>query len=274
MSSELKPDYVISNHQIDKFWDDGFIFLKEVLNKDEIKYYGNIIRETATNRIEKNNLEPVAEGAFYQTLNLRFDSLDMMKFCLAERFGGIVAQLLKVDSVRIYHEQILFKPPGGNLTMWHQDQFYWPLDSNLVVGMWMPIVDCTSEMGMLRYVKGSHKYGDQNGDVISKRSHSIFDSFIKRKNLKIVEMKSCNAGDCTFHFGWTAHGAGKNVSEKMREAMIVSYFADGTRVGELYNSARINDAKYFLGGKNPGEIADSDLNKIVYKKNLNKIETL
>ena len=54
--------------------------------------------------------------------------------------------------------------------MWHQDQFYWPLDSNLVVGMWMPIVDCTSDMGMIRFVKGSHKYGDLKADVISKNS--------------------------------------------------------------------------------------------------------
>ena len=225
-----------------------------------------VIRDNAKNRIEKNNLEPVSEGAFYQSLNLRFDTPGMMKFCLAERFGGIVAQLLKVDSIRIYHEQILFKPPGGNQTMWHQDQFYWPLDSNLVVGMWMPIVDCTSDMGMIRFVKGSHKFGDQKGDVISKNSHLIFDSFIKKENLEIIEIESCNAGDCTFHFGWTAHGAGPNLSEKMREAMIVSFFADGTRVGELYNPARVNDAKYFLGGKKTGELADSDLNSIVYNK--------
>ena len=266
MFPDLKADYIISKKQIDQFWEAGFILLKEVLNKDEIKYYGQVIRDIAKNRIEKNNLEPVSEGAFYQSLNLRFDTPGMMKFCLAERFGGIVAQLLNVDSVRIYHEQILFKPPGGNQTMWHQDQFYWPLDSNLVVGMWMPIVDCTSDMGMIRFVKGSHKYGDLKADVISKNSHSIFDTFIKRESLEIIEVNTCNAGDCTFHFGWTVHGAGKNVSNKMREAMIVSYFADGIRVGKLYNKARINDAKYFLGGKNTGEIADSDLNKIVYTK--------
>ena len=97
-------------------------------------------------------------------------------------------------------------------------------------------------------------------------SHFIFDSFIKKENLEIIEIESCNAGDCTFHFGWTAHGAGPNLSERMREAMIVSFFADGTRVGELYNQARVNDAKYFLGGKTTGELADSDLNTVVYQK--------
>ena len=118
MFPDLKADYIISKQQVDQFWEAGFIHLKEVLNKDEIKYYGEVIQNIAKNRIEKNNLEPVSEGAFYQSLNLRFDTPSMMKFCLAERFGRIVAELLNVDSVRIYHEQILFKPPGGNQTMW------------------------------------------------------------------------------------------------------------------------------------------------------------
>ena len=266
MLPELNANYSISSKQIDQFWNEGFIYLKEVLNQDEIKIYGDIIRKTANKRINDNKLEPVSEGAFYQTLNLRFDSPEMMRFCIAERFGGIVSQLLNIDSVRIYHEQVLFKPSGGNQTLWHQDQFYWPLDSNLVVGMWMPIVDCTNDMGTIRFVKSSHRYGDQKADVISKNSHFIFDSFIKKENLEIIEIESCNAGDCTFHFGWTAHGAGPNLSERMREAMIVSFFADGTRVGELYNQARVNDAKYFLGGKVTGELADSDLNTVVYKK--------
>ena len=78
MFPELKADYIISKQQIDQFWQDGFIFLKEVLNKDEIKYYGKIIRETAKKRIKKNNLELVSEGAFYQSLNLRFDTPGMM----------------------------------------------------------------------------------------------------------------------------------------------------------------------------------------------------
>ena len=266
MIAELKADYKLSNRQIDSFWEDGFIVLKEVLNKQEINYYSDIIRETGQKRIKDNNLQPVSEGAFYQSLNLRFDSPEMMNFCISKRFGGIVAQLLKIEKVRIYHEQILFKPPGGNETMWHQDQYYWPLDSNLTVGMWMPIIDCTVDMGLMRFIKGSHKHGDQRGDAISSNSHSIFDAFIKKKNLEIYELQSCSAGDCTFHFGWTVHGAGRNISNRIREAMIITYFADGTRVGELYNSERINDAKFFLGGKRTGELADSDLNSIVYTK--------
>ena len=80
MVPELNANYSISSKQIDQFWNEGFIYLKEVLNQDEIKIYGDIIRKTANKRINDNKLEPVSEGAFYQTLNLRFDSPEMMKF--------------------------------------------------------------------------------------------------------------------------------------------------------------------------------------------------
>ena len=51
MFPDLKADYIISKKQIDQFWEAGFILLKEVLNKDEIKYYGKVIRDNAKKRI-------------------------------------------------------------------------------------------------------------------------------------------------------------------------------------------------------------------------------
>ena len=51
---ELKDSYSISNQQIDKFWNDGFIYLSDVLTLDEIEVYREIIRETANIRFKKN----------------------------------------------------------------------------------------------------------------------------------------------------------------------------------------------------------------------------
>ena len=72
-----------------------------------------------------------------------------------------------------------------------------------------------------------------------------------------------NAGDATFHFGWTVHGAPKNSTQKMREAIIVSYFEDGTRLSELDNPSRKIDAEFYLGGKQFNELANSSINNIV-----------
>ena len=97
-------------------------------------------------------------------------------------------------------------------------------------------------------------------------SMDVIDKIIEEKNLEVVELDSINAGDCTFHFGWTIHGAGLNKSDKIREAMVVTYYADGSRVGKLDTKDRKGDAELFLGGKKAGEIADHPMNKIVYQR--------
>ncbi len=46
--------------------------------------------------------------------------------------------------------------------------------------------------------------------------------------------------------------------------MIVTCYPDGTKVDQLSNPSRVNDAKYFLEGKLSGDLADSPMNVIVY----------
>ena len=131
--------------------------------------------------------------------------------------------------------------------------------------MWMPLIDCTKDMGIMRFVKNSHTMGDLMGISINEKSENHYDKIIDEKKLEVVELESINAGDCTFHFGWTIHGAGLNKSDKIRDAMVVTYYADGSRVGKLETKDRKGDAELFLGGKKAGEIADHPMNTIVYK---------
>lgn len=74
------------------------------------------------------------------------------------------------------------------------------------------------------------------------------------------------AGDATRHNGWLIHGASPNYTSIMREARIVAYYPDGTRVGEFMNPSRINDAKNYLGGRKAGDLADNELNAVVYQR--------
>jgi len=63
----------------------------------------------------------------------------------APRFAAAAARLLGVERVRLYHDQALFKPPGAARTPWHQDRYYWPLDTDLTVTMWLPLTDAEEE---------------------------------------------------------------------------------------------------------------------------------
>jgi hypothetical protein len=234
--AELPPldaDYAISDSQVEGFWRDGFITLRAVLSPPEIRAYAPVIRESAMRRFAARDMQAAAHGAFLQTLGLRFDSEGVRRFCLASRFGAIAARLLRVPAVRIFHEQALFKHPGGSDSHWHQDQYYWPLATDRSLGLWMPLVDCTRDMGTIRFVRGSHRYGDLAGRDISDESARHFEEFIAREGLEVHQVEALAAGDCTFHLGWTVHGAPANRSAAMREAMIVTFYPDGTRVDAL-----------------------------------------
>ncbi|MDF2649735.1 MAG: phytanoyl-CoA dioxygenase, partial [Paenibacillus sp.] len=78
-----------------------------------------------------------------------------------------------------------------------------------------------------------------------------------------------NAGDATFHYGWTLHSAPGNPTEIMREVMTVIYFADGTRVLEPDSNARKTDLARWLPGVQAGEPAVSSLTPLVYSSDSN-----
>ena len=261
---DLDDFYNIDEKKINFFWENGFVLLKNVLSKEEISKYRDEIKSVAENRYQNKDKE--FGGAFYQALNIRFDSKGVEKFCLSKRLGKIAADLMKVNAVRIFHEQAIFKHPGDTKSYWHQDQFFWPLETKLHIGMWMPLIDCTKDMGIMRFVKNSHTMGDLMGISINEKSENHYNKIIKEKKLEVEELEKINAGDCSFHFGWTIHGAGLNISNKIREAMVVTYYADGSRVGKLDTKDRKGDAKLFLGNKKEGELANDPMNTIVYKR--------
>jgi ectoine hydroxylase-related dioxygenase (phytanoyl-CoA dioxygenase family) len=184
-------------------------------------------------------------------------------YTLAKRFAGIAAALLGVDKVRLYHDQALFKEPGGGFTPWHQDQYYWPLDSNNTITMWMPLIDITEEMGMLTFASGSHKTGFVDNLAISDESEEKLEKFIHDNGFPITRPQTMMAGDASWHYGWTLHSAPGNASTTTREVMTVIYFADGAQVTAPKNQHQEADRQRWLCGLQPGEKAASDLNPLL-----------
>ena len=75
--------------------------------------------------------------------------------------------------------------------------------------------------------------------------------------------KKMNAGDATFHLGWTIHSAGPNRSTKMREVMTIIYFADGAKITRPAYAAQQADLEAWFPGQRPGEVAASELNPVM-----------
>ncbi|MFD1819898.1 Ectoine hydroxylase-related dioxygenase, phytanoyl-CoA dioxygenase (PhyH) family [Pseudarcicella hirudinis] len=263
---ELSSGYAVGQDQHEEFQKNGHILLREILNKDEIKTYRDVI----VNAAEKYNTEnrkmeerDTYGKAFLQIMNLWEVDEQVRKFTLAKRFAKIAASLMGVEKVRIYHDQALFKEAGGGLTPWHQDQYYWPLDTDNTITMWMPLVDISVEMGMLTFATGSQEVGFLGNLAISDESEGMIGQLVEEKGYPITRASTMNAGDATWHAGWTLHAAPGNSSDKMREVMTIIYVADGAKITEPKNQHQENDRKRWLAGMEPGQFVDSVLNPVV-----------
>lgn len=265
----LSTDYPVTPEQIARFQHDGHINLRGVATTNEIAAYRPVILEAR----DKYGVEatPLAQRdtygkAFLKGMNLWPKEEGVKQFVLAQRFAKIAADLLGVDGVRVYHDQALLKEAGGGLTPWHQDQHYWPLATDNTVTMWMPLVDVTPEMGTMHFASGSHKSSYLGDLPISDESEAKFEQFIGERGYTKVPGAAMAAGDATFHYGWTLHGAPGNSSNRTREVMTIIWFADGTRVGPLDNANRLRDRDRWLPGLKPGDLAASELNPLVFKR--------
>jgi hypothetical protein len=259
---ELSSPYRLSPAQIAQFRKNGHVRLPAVCSPAEVEAYGHIISREAFGVWDEAGA--TGQGRhFLQTLNLRHRHPGILKYVLAERFGRIVAELIGCEAVRIFHEQALFKEGGGGPTPWHQDQYYWPIDT-MAVGMWMPLVDVSKDMGPIRFASGSFHDGYLGPHPISDESQQHFEEYVSARGFP-RHVEAMKAGDATFHNAFIVHGASANLTAKLRAAMVVTFYPDGTRCGELLNPSRAGDAKTFLGGKAPGELCDNDeTNPIVY----------
>jgi len=245
---------------------DGHVTLCRVANEQEISIYRRAIGEAVDRySTEQRDLEErdTYGKAFLQITNLwRRDEI-VKRFVFTKKFAQIAADLLGVEKVRLYHDQALFKEPGGGHTPWHQDKFYWPLDTDKMITMWMPLVDINEEMGLVRFASGSHLDGPVENVEISDESEEVFSRYLSERGFEINGPSSMRAGDATFHLGWTIHSAGGNRSDQMREVMTVIYFADGARITEPSSKYQQADLEAWFPGQKPGELAASPLNPVM-----------
>ncbi|MFD1673803.1 phytanoyl-CoA dioxygenase family protein [Alicyclobacillus fodiniaquatilis] len=262
----MQVDYVVSPEQVADFQRNGHILLKGIASAEEIAAYRPHIQQA----VKELNVQskPLSQRdtygkAFIQVSNIWETHESVKKFVLAARFAKVAANLLGVENVRIYHDQALFKEPGGGHTPWHQDQIYWPLDTKDTVTLWMPLVDISEEVGSMTFVSGSHHKGYISKLEISDESHKNLAEYIEHHQLPQVSHGAMKAGDATFHYGWTLHSAPGNPTDQMREVMTIIYFADGARVLEPDSNARKNDLRRWLPGLKPGDKAASRLNPLV-----------
>lgn len=256
----------VSPKQINEFQSNGHILLREVAASEEVKFYRPKISE-AVHKFSTENRKLSERNtygkAFLQVTNLWERDETVKDFVFKKKFAQIAADLLGVEKVRLYHDQALFKESGGGYTPWHQDQFYWNLDTPKTITMWMPLVDVSLEMGLMKFARKSHQKGLSEAVTISDKSDEIYQEIIAKEDFEVSQSQPMKAGDATFHYGHTIHSADANFSQNSREVMTIIYFADGARITEPINNFQKADHERWLDSIAVGELANGELNPIL-----------
>lgn len=267
-ATPLDGAYPLTPDQLSAYRENGHVRLEGVVSAEEMAPYREAILAAAMAHNRENR--PLEERdtygkAFLQIMNLWTVDAVVQQFVFAKRFAQIAAQLLEVDSVRLYHDQALFKEPGGGHTPWHQDQFYWPVADARTVTLWMPLIDVSAVMGSMSFADGSHRDGFIRIDnEISDLSEAFFEGYVRGKGYPVTAGGAMAAGDATFHSGWTLHRAPGNVTETVREVMTIIYLPADAQVTEPTNAFQQGDLATWLDGAAPGSLAAGPLNPILW----------
>lgn len=266
LTVDLSKPYTVSAEQSAQYRRDGHILLRGVASPELVGHFGPLITGLVDELSRTQDLMARLEDAkplFIQATNLWRKSEAIRELIFAERFGRIAAELMGVKGVRLYHDRVLLKEPGGHATPWHKDRYNWPLVTHHTIKMWLALSDIELEMGAMRFASGTHHSGFFPELPISSSSEELFDRMIREHNIPIVSY-ALKAGDATFHSGEVLHAALPNVSTRRREVMAIIYFEDGARVMKPNHIHRQIDMEEFFPGLNPGDLAAGPLNPLVY----------
>ena len=265
----LTEPYPLAAADVARYRHDGFIRLPEVLAPATLAGYGaEIVREVQERTQER---KPLAERstydrAFLQVFNLWTVNARIAELVLSPRLGRIAAALMGARGARIYHDQALFKEPGGGFTPWHADQRYWPLADDRAVTAWIPLQDVPLAMGPLAFAVGSQ-------DLLAERAALALPIGDESERVIARTLGDCpkveepfRLGEVSFHHGWTFHRAGPNRTAAPRAVMTIIYIASDMVVAEPRNDHQRNDLTTWFPGLAPGDVAASPINPVAWEE--------
>jgi ectoine hydroxylase-related dioxygenase (phytanoyl-CoA dioxygenase family) len=139
---------------------------------------------------------------------------------------------MRSQKVYLYDDQVLVKPPGTlEKTAWHQDMGYDNIQGEKVCGIRVPAGQETPEMGLVQYLRGSHKSGKifkvnyfiSNATSSEDEGEEIPAIDGHEADFNLV-CPTPELGDVVVHHLRTLHGAGGNQSRtRTRRGITVRY---------------------------------------------------
>jgi hypothetical protein len=147
--------------------------------------------------------------------------MDLVKYPL---IGAIGARLLRIRSLRLLDDQLIFKPPmkgpaTDTITGWHADGAYWATcSSDSLITAWAPFHDVPVERSPLVVMEGSHRWsGLEHTRFFNNKNLGEIEEMFRTqgRDVKVVPLVM-KRGQFSFHHRWTMHASLPNTSGQPR----------------------------------------------------------
>jgi ectoine hydroxylase-related dioxygenase (phytanoyl-CoA dioxygenase family) len=260
LQAELTTPYKLDPLAISQFNRDGYVKLKQVLSPSALA-------------LLRQEMEATLRADLGESPNLDFRSGEMMwlsneifrQFVLSPRIAEIAAALMRVQCVRLYHDNALAKEPGCGRTPWHYDAEHFPIASKNVCTAWIPLQAISQNMGPLGFAVGM-----DTCQLVESVHSSRFDKNYDRTVSDIFTTQGVKVddgpfalGEMSFHHAQSFHTAGPNNTAKSRMVLATTYFEDGACVIPAPTMIS-GDWRKFMPGVGAGEPIRSRYNPVCF----------
>lgn len=143
------------------------------------------------------------------------------------------ASLLEnTDEIRLFADSLVNKLPSNNkvgAVGWHSDKAYWPTcTSNNMLTAWIPLQDCTIDMGPLTHINESSHWKDEKElkkffSFNNQDLGSFEDYLANHKQGYTKTPMTLKKGQVSFHNCNTIHASYPNTSNKNRLALAIHF---------------------------------------------------
>jgi ectoine hydroxylase-related dioxygenase (phytanoyl-CoA dioxygenase family) len=228
MTTAAPPLSPVSAEQLQQYYDDGFLVVREVFAADEI---AALAAEADTlfarqELIDKQNIRCRWQD-HAQTKECRFDCFDpvidigpVCRYFAYDRRIFDVLRAIYGEEAHLFKDKLIFKPPAATGYALHQDYIGWREFPESFITVLVAIDATSTENGATEVFPGYHQQGylsPKDGDY-----HQLPLEAIDEARGIMLELAP---GDIALFGGFTPHRSGPNRTDRWRRQLYLSYNA-------------------------------------------------
>jgi phytanoyl-CoA hydroxylase len=248
---------LISAEERSFFHENGFLVKRNFVDLQLLEQMRAVVEQHLQQRIQPFELEQEvhypgspktkseAGGDTIRRLLLAFSRDEIFEqWARDARVGKIMRTLFASEQlflVQSHHNCIMTKQPQySSETHWHKDTRYWNFANSGLINTWLPLGEENSENGCLQVIPGSQKWQvprDRLDDRLFLRKDLAENQPWLQKAINV----ELNRGDLLFFHAAIFHAAGRNSTDKSKNAVVLTYHSQANSPIADSNSVKFDE---------------------------------